>query len=96
MFRDIVNQDEILQILRDRMHKKEFVPTIFQKPGEKWGAWTVTPGGHILEGHCVLSICHNPITPSETVITLTTSDVAYCRPVGSVRLGGISKIQVLY
>lgn len=96
MFRDIIEQGEILDVLREYMRASTFVPTIFQKPGEKWNEWTVTPGGHIIEGRSVLGIAHDSNAPEQTVITLTSSDVGNCRPVGTLRLGGISKVQVLY
>lgn len=98
-FTEITDPAKIKEILHSFFKKPEgkkspsYIPAIYQKPGEDWNGWEVTPGGHVIE-------CARPMSAAtfhdtgEVVYTLTNMDSNYQSPIGTIRLSGITKIHV--
>ena len=77
VFVRFTDRDKILEVCRAfLLHRDKqrapFLATIRRRPGAMWNGWKVTPGGHIIEDHQVLSIS---ALGNDVCISLTNSDV---------------------
>jgi len=70
-----------------------YIPAIHVKGGEIWQGWTVTPGGIVIECARPMAAATFPET-GEVVYTLTNMDSNYQLGIGTVRLSGITKLEV--
>jgi hypothetical protein len=90
MFFRITDKSDILLALRAIMRGDQpFAATIFQRSGS-YNGWTVTQGGHIIEGHGVISI-----VTTDNGVSIGLTDVQYNRTVGRVMLDDIGYIETL-
>ena len=94
--RQITEPVEIKTTMRSFMlepdkQRASFIVAIHQKPGENWNGWTVTPGGHVIEGAKVVS-CATSQPENDPLFTLGDQQG---QVIGAVRLSGITKLEVL-
>lgn len=93
MFTTITSREKILEAFKNSLRLGKFIPSIFQSPNEDWNGRKITRGGHILEGFIVAGISIDCISLENSIVSLAHSvDGAIA---GHVRLGGISKIEIL-